>query len=86
MRREGHSYLWGKVVNNAGRRTSGTVTAPNRHALPVENATRITAHVLTGQVPPAGYRTPTLLLGGGLLQELPGIHVRIDEHAAGRGE
>lgn len=75
-RQASHCEVWGEVADAAGRRVQGTVITPNGYDFTAISAVHIAAKLL-GQVPAAGFRTPSQLFGPELLDEFEQVQVRI---------
>ena len=72
--------LWGEVLAADGRRASATMTTPNGYQLTVSAALGITEHLLAESVE-GGYYTPSLLMGSGYAESLPGVEIKLSEPA-----
>lgn len=71
-RRTRHSYVWGRVEDDAGRRATARITAPEGYLLTALTALRIVRRILDGDAPP-GYQTPATAYGPDLILEIPGV-------------
>ena len=72
------SELWGEVVSVDGRRISATMSGPNGYELTVIVSLAITRHVLENDLE-GGYYTPSLLMGAGFAESLPGVSLKFNE-------
>ncbi len=70
------SQLWGEAVSADGRRVSATMTTPNGYDLTVTASLAITRHVLENDIE-GGYYTPSLLMGAGFAETLPGVSLHM---------
>ena len=65
------AYVWGEAVNAQGQRRTARVKTVNGYSLTVPGALAVLHHVLTHDVP-AGFCTPSRLMGPELVSQLPG--------------
>ena len=72
------SELWGEVVSADGRRVSATMSGPNGYELTVIASLAVTRHVLENDLE-GGYFTPSLLMGAGFAESLPGVSIQFNE-------
>ena len=74
------AQLWGQVVSSDGRKVSATMTTPNGYDLTVTASLAITRHVIENDIE-GGFYTPSLLMGAGFAQTLPGVSLHLlEEH------
>lgn len=66
------AYVWGEVVNARGQRRTARVKTANGYSLTVPGALAVTSHLLNLREAPAGFFTPSRLMGPDLLSQLPG--------------
>jgi short subunit dehydrogenase-like uncharacterized protein len=66
------SFIWGRVVNAAGERVTGTLETPEAYAFTALSSLECVVRVLEGAVAPGAW-TPSLAFGGGFVDELPGV-------------
>lgn len=76
LREQTRSQLWGEAVSADGRRVSATMTTPNGYDLTRDAALAVVRHVLENEVE-GGYFTPSLLLGSGFAESLPGVSIEM---------
>lgn len=69
--------LWGEVSSADGRRVAATMTTPDGYDVTVMASLGIVQYLLETEVE-GGFYTPSLLLGAGYAESLPGISIRID--------
>jgi len=65
------SYVWGEAINALGERRTARVKTANGYSLTIPGALAVTQHLLSQQGS-SGFYTPSLLMGHGLLAQLPG--------------
>ena len=65
------AYVWGEALNARGERRTARVQTVNGYSLTVPGALAVTNHLLTHDAP-AGFTTPSRLMGTGLVSQLPG--------------
>ena len=65
------AYVWGEAINARGVRCTARVKTANGYSLTIPGALAVTQFLLTQQAP-AGFATPSRLMGHGLLAKLPG--------------
>lgn len=70
--RDGHSYVWGRVENDAKASLEAVCVGPNGYALTAHTALLIAKRVLSGNFK-AGFMTPALAYGADLILEVPGV-------------
>jgi short subunit dehydrogenase-like uncharacterized protein len=71
-RKASSGELWGRVKSADGRRVSATMTTPNGYDVTVSASLGIVEHLLQAVVE-GGYYTPSLLMGSGYAESLPGV-------------
>ena len=71
-RAQAPAYVWGEVVNASGQRRTARVKTANGYSLTVPGALAVTSHLLSLREAPAGFTTPSRLMGPDLLSQLPG--------------
>ncbi len=71
-RSRGRSYLWGEVVDDAGRRAVSRLQGPEGYTLTARAALAVVERVLAGHAP-AGFQTPSAAYGPDLVLDLPGV-------------
>jgi short subunit dehydrogenase-like uncharacterized protein len=76
-RARGASYLWGEVVDTAGRRAVSRLRTPEGYTLTALAALEITGRVLGGGTP-IGYHTPASAYGPDLILAIPGCERQDD--------
>ncbi|MGQ0429749.1 MAG: saccharopine dehydrogenase family protein [Gammaproteobacteria bacterium] len=64
-------YVWGEVVNAAGRKVAARVRVPNGYTVTADAAVAIARRLLESPAP-AGFTTPARLMGAGFVSTLPG--------------
>jgi len=74
--------IWGEVLAADGRKASATMTTPNGYQLTVIAALGITEQLLSKNVE-GGYYTPSLLMGSGYAESLPGVVFALGASTAG---
>ena len=74
LRGKTNSQLWGEASTADGRSVAMTMTTPNGYELTVTAALGIVSHLLEADVE-GGYYTPSLLMGSGYAETLPGVTV-----------
>jgi short subunit dehydrogenase-like uncharacterized protein len=72
------AQLWGQATTADGRRVSGTMTTPNGYDLTVTASLGVVEYLLSHDVE-GGYYTPSMLLGAGFAQGLPGVSMSIGQ-------
>jgi len=65
------AYVWGEATNAQGVRRTARVKTANGYSLTIPGALAVTQFLLT-QTAPAGFSTPSRLMGHELLSQLPG--------------
>lgn len=65
------AYVWGEAVNARGVRRTARVQTVNGYTLTIPGALAVTEHLLKHGAP-AGFTTPSRLMGPGLVSQLPG--------------
>ena len=65
------AFVWGEAVNARGERRTARVKTVNGYSLTVPGALAVVQHALTHEVP-AGFTTPSRLMGATMLEGLPG--------------
>jgi short subunit dehydrogenase-like uncharacterized protein len=65
------AYVWGEAVNARGERRTARVKTVNGYSLTIPGALAVTEHLLHHDAP-AGFITPSRLMGAGLVSQLPG--------------
>lgn len=65
------AYVWGEAVNARGERRTARVQTVNGYSLTIPGALAVTEHLLK-HAAPAGFTTPSRLMGSGLVSQLPG--------------
>ena len=65
------AYVWGEALNARSERRTARVQTVNGYSLTVPGALAVTSHLLTHEAP-AGFTTPSRLMGTGLVSQLPG--------------
>jgi short subunit dehydrogenase-like uncharacterized protein len=68
----GVTHVWGEARNAAGRELRMQLRTPNGYALTVTASIGIVERLLRGDAP-AGYRTPSQLMGADYVLSLPGV-------------
>jgi short subunit dehydrogenase-like uncharacterized protein len=76
QRAAGGMELWGEACSADGRSVSGTMSTPNGYDITVSSALGIVRHLLETDVE-GGFYTPSLLMGAGYAQSLPGVTFRM---------
>ncbi len=76
-RARGKSYLWGEVVDQAGRRAVARLCGPEGYTFTVLTALAVIRRVLAGTLP-EGYQTPARVFGPDFALSIPGV-ARTDE-------
>lgn len=66
------AHVWGEAMNASGERRTARVQTANGYSLTVPGALAVTTHLLEHGDTPAGFTTPSRLMGHGLLAQLPG--------------
>jgi len=77
-RQDSNVQLWGEVSSADGRSVSATMTTPDGYDVIVMASLAIVSHLLQNEVE-GGFYTPSLLLGAGFAQSLPGISININD-------
>jgi short subunit dehydrogenase-like uncharacterized protein len=75
MRAESQTQLWGEVASADGRSVSATMQTPNGYDITVTAGLGIVEHLLANDVE-GGYTTPSLLMGSGYAESLPGVSIQ----------
>jgi len=75
QRATSYAELWGEARSADGRWVSATMTAPNGYDLTVSAALGIVEYLLENQVE-GGFYTPSLLMGAGYAETLPGVTLK----------
>jgi short subunit dehydrogenase-like uncharacterized protein len=70
------TQVWGEATSADGRSVSATMTTPNGYDLTVSAALGIVARLLEEPVE-GGFYTPSLLMGSGYAESLPGVSLRL---------
>jgi short subunit dehydrogenase-like uncharacterized protein len=65
------AYVWGEAINARGERRTARVQTVNGYSLTIPGALTVTNHLLNHDAP-AGFTTPSRLMGSGLVSQLPG--------------
>ena len=65
------AYVWGEAINARGERRTARVQTANGYSLTVPGALAVTTHLLSHEAP-AGFTTPSRLMGADLVSQLPG--------------
>jgi short subunit dehydrogenase-like uncharacterized protein len=65
------AYVWGEAINARGQRRTARVQTANGYSLTVPGALAVTTHLLSHEAP-AGFTTPSRLMGADLVSQLPG--------------
>ncbi len=65
------AYVWGEAINARGDRRTARVKTVNGYSLTIPGALAVTKHLLNHDAP-AGFTTPSRLMGPGLISQLPG--------------
>ncbi len=68
------THVWGEVRDANGREVKRQLVTPNGYALTVTASLGIVERLLRG-VAPAGYSTPSQMMGAEFVMQLPGVHV-----------
>lgn len=76
-RQASQMQLWGEVSSADGRSVSATMITPDGYDVTVMASLGIVEHLLQTEVE-GGFYTPSLLLGAGYAQSLPGISIKIN--------
>jgi short subunit dehydrogenase-like uncharacterized protein len=76
-RQNSQMQLWGEVSSADGRSVSATMTTPNGYDVTVLASLGIVEHLLEQDVE-GGFYTPSLLMGAGYVNSLPGVSTRIN--------
>jgi len=63
--------VWGEAINAKGERRTARVQTANGYSLTVPGALAVTTHLLSHEAP-AGFTTPSRLMGADLVSQLPG--------------
>lgn len=67
------AYVWGEAVNARGERRTARVQTVNGYSLTIPGALTVTHHLLDRTASaPAGFTTPSRLMGSSLVSKLPG--------------
>jgi len=74
-RQDSQVQLWGEVSSADGRSASATMTTPDGYDVTVTASLGIVAHLLENEVE-GGFYTPSLLMGAGYAESLPGISIK----------
>ncbi len=69
--------LWGEVNSSDGRSVSATMTTPDGYDVTVLASLGIVEYLLEAEVE-GGFYTPSLLMGAGYAESLPGISIKIN--------
>jgi short subunit dehydrogenase-like uncharacterized protein len=69
--------LWGEVSSSDGRSVSATMTTPDGYDVTVAASLGIVSHLLENDVE-GGYYTPSLLMGAGYAESLPGVSMTLN--------
>ena len=77
VRSESLTQLWGEAVSADGRRVSGTMTTPNGYDVTVTASLGIVEYLLEHDAE-GGYYTPSLLVGSGYAETLPGVSMSLN--------
>ena len=77
-RKDSNVQLWGEVSSADGRSVSATMTTPDGYDVTVMASLAIVEYLLGTEVE-GGFYTPSLLLGAGFAQSLPGISIKIND-------
>jgi short subunit dehydrogenase-like uncharacterized protein len=72
------AQLWGQVTSADGRNVSATMTTPNGYDLTVTASLGVVDHLLQNDVE-GGFYTPSLLMGAGYAESLPGVQFQLGE-------
>jgi len=75
QREDSFSQLWGEVSSADGRKASATMTTPNGYDLTVIASLGIVEFLLQNDVE-GGFYTPSLLMGPGFAESLPGVELK----------
>lgn len=70
------TQVWGEVVSADGRTASATMTTPNGYDLTVTASLGIVEYLLENTVE-GGFFTPSLLMGSGYAESLPGVSLEM---------
>lgn len=65
------AYVWGEAINAQGERRTARVQTANGYSLTIPGALAVTTHLLNHEAP-AGFTTPSRLMGADLVSQLPG--------------
>ncbi|MBB5018364.1 short subunit dehydrogenase-like uncharacterized protein [Chitinivorax tropicus] len=71
-REQSPTWVWGEARNAKGEIRTARIRTTNGYQLTVDSALYIVQKLLTDLTVPGGYYTPSLLLGPGLVEALPG--------------
>jgi short subunit dehydrogenase-like uncharacterized protein len=77
VRADSMTQLWGEVVTADGRSVSATMETPNGYELTVTAGLGMVEFMLENSVE-GGYYTPSLLVGSGFAETLPGVSLQIN--------
>ena len=69
--------LWGRVESADGRSLSATMSTPNGYDLTVSASLALVEHLLEHSVE-GGFYTPSLLMGSGFAESLPGVKLDLN--------
>jgi short subunit dehydrogenase-like uncharacterized protein len=71
------AHIWGEVTADDGRSLSATMTTPDGYSVTVSASLAILRHLLETDVK-GGFYTPSMLMGAGFVNSLPGISLRVN--------
>ncbi|MDB5249129.1 MAG: Saccharopine dehydrogenase [Segetibacter sp.] len=77
-RHKSKSLVWGQATNNAGKKATARLSAPDAYTLTADSTLLITQKILQGQFS-TGYQTPAGVYGEDLVMEIPGVKREIVE-------
>ena len=69
--------LWGRAQSADGRSVSATMSTPNGYDLTVSASLALVTHLLENPVE-GGFYTPSLLMGAGFAESLPGVTLTLN--------
>jgi short subunit dehydrogenase-like uncharacterized protein len=75
-RADSKMQLWGEVSSADGRRVTATMVTPDGYDLTVTASLGLVEYLLKNQVE-GGFYTPSLLMGSGYAESLPGVDIKI---------
>lgn len=77
QRAASQTYVWGEARSADGRTVSATMTTPNGYDLTVSACLGLVEYLLENGVE-GGFYTPSLLMGSGYAESLPGVSFRLE--------